>query len=181
MNIYALDEDPLSLVRALTDRHLGSTLTIAAALLCNAHIANDGASAARERVSELTLPPDISQSLAAPWARFTAASIANYDWISQVLWLGCDEFELRSQRLHSYAIDRDSVLCLRRQLANPPLAIPMVYTRSVFPICVPFLFRSPDSVKSYRRFYIQKYRSEQKAWSQNRLPPVWLNEEVEYS
>lgn len=176
MNIYALDRDPAKLVEYLTDRHLASTIGIAAELLCCAHIAIDGATVARERVPTLTLPVRV-QPLTDPWGLFAAAGVANYDWIAQILWQGCDEFAIRGQRLHSFAIDRDSVLCLRRQLLNPPLHIGMQHEHGEFPICLPFLFIEEDAVQSYRKFYSHKYRQRPKEWSQKRMAPSWITGE----
>lgn len=181
MNIYALDEDPALLVQCLTDRHLSSTLGEAAELLCAAHVVIDGTATARERIPTLVLPRHELLITSDPWLAFTCASVANYDWISQILWLGCDEFQHRSQRLHSYAIDRDTVLCLRRQLANTPLGVAVAFERSQLPVCVPELFRSPDPVKSYRRFYAERFKDDTKAWTSGRMRPSWMVDKEIYA
>lgn len=175
MNIFYLHPDPKICAEMHVDKHVVKMILEYAQLLSTAHRMLDGeeyidASSGR-KIKRWRLPdPDLEQHL-------YKASHVNHPsavWVRQsnnnYTWLMCLFQELLLEYTHRYG-KHHSTERLVYWLRKPPANIPVGYLTQPTP-AMPDEYKVPDSIQSYRNYYIGAKKSMAK-WKNRPVPEWW--------
>ena len=139
MNIFYLDESPVTAARMHCDKHCVKMILETAQLLCTAHRVIDGDSWADDvglyKVTHQNHP-------SAVWVR---ESSANYYWALGLLSELCREYTRRYGKDHKTA-------AMLRFLAVPPMHINTGMLTPI-PQCMPDEYKAESPVTAYRNYY----------------------------
>lgn len=158
MNIFVLDEDPLTSAYYQCDKHIVKMVLESAQMLCTAHRLWGNCDPRLYQVAYQNHP----------CTKWTRLSKDNYEWHS-LHWLGlCEQYQHRYNRVHG---------CYERLsdvIVNAPRFIPNVGFTD-HPICMPDEYKTNSIVDSYRSFYHSK--PFKMVWSKVQKPSWFKREE----
>ena len=180
MNIFILDNDPVTAAQMQCDKHVTKMIVESAQMLSTVHRMLDGTMERRPSKSGAMLQywklhddrEDIVYKACHfnhPSTIWTRESKANYDWHYKHFIGLCDEYTYRYGKVHSTDTK------LRKHLVHSPNNIPMKgmtpfkLAMGSNPECM-----FEDAVKSYRAFYHTKQAKFNMAWTK-RPQPKWFN------
>ena len=150
MNIFYLDKDPVKAAQAMCDKHVVKMVLESAQMLCSIH---EDAPYRRTHYSH-------------PSTKWSRTTRENYNWLLAHAYALCDEYTHRYGKTHKSqqvidwcAQNIDKVKFNKSGFTQPPQAMPKIY-------------HSPDSVYSYRKYYLMEKNSIA-SWKKNRNPPNW--------
>ena len=153
MNIFIVDTDPRQAARDLCDKHVVKMTLETAQLLCTtAHTLN------------LPAPynPTHTNHPCAVWARSNQESFV---WLLEHGLALCSEYTRRFNKIHKSEPIIKEAKVLKYLLPIGPL--------SPFALCVPYEYRQPDPVLSYRTYY-NKAKASFARWTAPAQPPTWF-------
>lgn len=181
MNVFYLNENPTECAKEHCDKHVVKMIIEYAQLLSTAHRMLDGElyvdkTANNRRIKRWRLSNRHNEELLYkashvnhPSAIWTRQSAENYKWLSQLFVALCDEYTYRYGKVHE--TDRK----LRDAVQVLPTNIP-VGTKTPPPPAMPDYCKLPDSVSSYKNYYI-KEKSRFAKWTK-RMIPEWFSNAV---
>jgi len=161
MNIFYLDENPKKCAEYHCDKHVVKMIIEYAQLLSTAHRLCDGIesrgsskSGKRQvRVWKLDDSRENSLYLAShinhPSNIWTRSSIQNYEWLWQLWYNLCKEYEERYGKTHA------SWIKLATHLSIPPHNIPEIRATPI-PLCMPDEYKHKNPIIAYKTFYIKE-------------------------
>ena len=161
MNIFYLDENPKKCAEYHCDKHVVKMIIEYAQLLSTAHRLCDGIesrgssrSGKRQvRVWKLDDSRENSLYLAShinhPSNIWTRSSIQNYEWLWQLWYNLCKEYEERYSKTHA------SWIKLATHLSIPPYNIPEIRATPI-PLCMPDEYKHKNPITAYKTFYIKE-------------------------
>jgi hypothetical protein len=155
MNIFCVDEDPITAAKALCNKHIVKMIVESAQLLCNAHI--PGAA------------PYKHTHVHHPCSLWTSASIQNYEWLCLHALTLCEEYTKRYEKQHK---TEDVVIWCAE---NVPVWIPNIgLTPFARAIKEPYKTQSRDMdiISAYRHYYIHD-KMRFATWSPRAVAPSW--------
>jgi hypothetical protein len=156
MNIFVLDTHPKIAAEYHCDKHVVKMVTESAQILSSAHSYYGSAVKNQYKDTHYNNPCIV-------WAR---SNDKNYLWLWCLFYWLSIEYEKRYKRVHKTAND------LLRPLLSTPKGMPVASSTTPFYLAMPEIYRSIDSVESYRRYYIaEKYRFAR--WAYTPSPPWW--------
>jgi len=197
MNIFILDQDPITAAKLQCDKHVVKMIVESAQMLSTAHRMLDGVQGIRSSNSgkrqikfyDLSIgnndrPGDIEAELLFykdvhhnhPCTVWTRESLANYNWHWEHFRALCEEYKYRYGRYHA---THDRLLW---PLHIAPTLIPDVGL-TPFPLAMkanPECIFPEDPVKSYRLYYQTKKDRFKMVWSKRSIPE-WFNNANVYS
>ncbi len=156
MNIFAVHADPECAARALSDQHVVKMTVETAQILCTVAIRYG------------FHPPYRATHRHHPCVLWAGDRFANWWWVVRHGRALADEYRRRFGREHK---SRRVIEWIVAQAAGPPRS---TARRQPFAQCMPEIYRGPDAVEAYRRFY----RAEKVArarWTLPARPPRWLS------
>ena len=157
MNIFVLDLDPTKCAKYHCDVHVNKMLIESAQLLSTAHHILDGSNAPKAIYKKTHVNHPCNK-----WVR---ESDANYDWLYDLLFNLCCEFQLRRGKDHK-------TMGLLDILMQTPKNIP-IKTMTPFALAMPDEYKDSDPVIAYRNYYIgDKSDIAKWEWS-NAVIPYW--------
>ncbi len=160
MNIFVVDLDPIISAKSLVDRHVVKMILESVQLLCVAHTING------------PVQEGIWDSLGwrhHPCAKWTAASISNYNWLLEHAKGLCAEYQYRYGRIHK--LESDGMIARLDQISPPITNIGLTqFVEATGNI------HSCDPVSTYRQYYIEN-KSHLMTWTK-REPPKWISEKM---
>jgi hypothetical protein len=177
MNIFYLDENPKKCAEYHCDKHVVKMIIEYAQLLSTAHRLCDGIesrgssrSGKRQvRVWKLDDSRENSLYLAShinhPSNIWTRSSVENYQWLWQLWYNLCKEYEERYNKTHATWIK------LATHLSIPPYNIPEIRATPI-PLCMPDEYKTEDPIKAYKTFYL-KEKIKFATWKNG--VPSWFN------
>lgn len=139
MNIFYIHNDPKVCAKAMTDKHCVKMILESAQMLSTAH----------HELDQDKAPDNIYKSTHKnhPSAKWVRQSVQNYKWLYDHFIFLSDEYTRRYNRRHK--TDKD----LSHILINPPKNIPVAdFTQP--PQAMPDIYKTNNSVRSYRIYYI---------------------------
>lgn len=151
MNIFVLDEDPVKAARDLCNKHIPKMLVESVQLLCAAH--------------PVGVAPYRHTHVNHPCAKWTRASIANYDWLVR------HACEINVQYTSRYAKTHKSSLALNWCKLNVP-ALPAIGLTPFAIAIKDASYHDNDVVTSYRAYYIGE-KSRFAIWEPRASQPDW--------
>jgi hypothetical protein len=158
MNIFILDEDPLTAARYHHDRHVVKMILETAQLLSGVWHFLDSGREGLYKATHLNHP-------CAVWAR---ASSPNYSWL---YWLGkslCEEYTHRYGKIHK----TQAVMALLADRPHISLFPKIGFTP--YARCMPNQYRkNKTTVEAYRAYYIGE-KVQGNKWT-NRETPSWIH------
>ena len=175
MNIFYLDRDVKTCATYHNDKHVVKMILEYAQLLSTAHRMLDGdeyidASSGR-RIKRWRLKNESMENILYkashinhPSAIWVRQSNNNYNWLMCLLQDLLQEYTYRYGKIH--ATDR-----LVYWLRKPPANIPVGYFTQPTP-AMPDEYKVPDSVQSYRNYYIGAKKTMAK-WKNRSIPEWW--------
>lgn len=163
MNIYFLDENPHWAARFHVDRHVASQIGETARILQAAHVMLDGVATAKMRTGNLVLVRNMHMNH--PYAGWTRANSANYEWTAQLFAKLLLEYELRFMKVHAYQTLADMFQVKPLNIERGELS-PMTQ-HALAP-----RFRSYDAVLAHRMSYLW-LRDDLAQWSLPAKTPQW--------
>jgi hypothetical protein len=183
MNIFYLDSNVTKCAEYHNDKHVVKMILEYAQLLSTAHRVLDGTEWTEEKYVSGSLPPryrkakrwklfdDSTDSVlykathinhpSAVWAR---QSNNNYNWLYCLFVSLMSEYTYRYGKTH--ACDR-----LAPYLQRTPKNIPVGYLTQPTP-AMPDEYKVPDSIKSYRNYYIGA-KNKMAKWKNRPIPEWW--------
>ena len=188
MNIFILDNDPVTAAQLQCDKHVVKMIVESAQMLSTAHRMLDGVVQTRpsksgKRQVKYWVHPDKHMEISLyaavhtghPCTVWSMISNNNYNWHYVHFVALCEEYKYRYGKIHMTDIR------LRHVLESPPKNIP------VGPLTKqPLAMKSnpecmfDDVVKSYRSFYQTKQERFKMAWTKRNIPE-WFNANLQLS
>lgn len=185
MNIFTLDNDPITAAQSHCDKHVVKMIVEAAQMLSMAHRMLDGFQATEARTLksgkvktvklwkhiEADLDKVLYQATHAnhPSNVWTRQTRENYKWHYQLFCALCDEYTYRYGKVHATDIKLRSILGqFPSKLQDGPL--------TAFPLAMksnPECMDANDPVGSYRKFYQTKQVRFKMRWTKREVP-VWF-------
>ena len=176
MNIFFLDKDPQLAAEYHHDKHVVKMILETAQLLSTAHRVLDGEQyidqSTGRKIKRWKMDNDLMENglykathINHPsnvWAR---TSKDNYIWLYRLFANLCMEYTHRYGKVHA------TNLKLSHLLGNPPKNIKDIGMTSL-PQAMPDEYKTEDSVKAYRNYYIGAKKQQSKYT--NRDVPTWL-------
>ena len=156
MNIFILDNDPVTSVRYATDTHVASHLREISQMLSTAHHVCDGEEAV-DGICKLHQPNH-------PVTKWVRESIHNYLWTKMFWEMNHAEWLYRFNKTHGSFTNYLNLLTPPKNILHAPM------TR--FPQCVPGKYRQIDTVQAYRD-YVNGEKQHLFEWT-NRSIPEWI-------
>ena len=160
MNIFYLDKNPWKCAMYHCDKHVCKMILESAQMLSTAHHL---LSYEKREPSELFKKAFVNHP-STKWARETSA---NYNYLFQLAWGLCSEYEFRYGKTHSTAYLIKYVMCIY------PDKIPNADMTPI-PQCMPEDVKGEDSVEAYRNYY-RVYKRRFAKWKKRDIPE-WFNE-----
>lgn len=151
MNIFVLDRDPGEAARALCAKHICKMVVETAQLLCTAH--------------PKEVAPYRHTHFNHPCAKWTRASLANYEWLVEHGLEMCAEYTRRYGKVHK---TQEIIEWCRDEIPNIP---DVGMTPFAIAIKDP-MYHDSDPVISYRAYYIGD-KSRFAKWAPRAKPPTW--------
>ena len=177
MNIFYLDENPKKCAEYHCDKHVVKMIIEYAQLLSTAHrlcdgIESRGSSKSGKRQVRVWKLDDsrenclyLASHVNHPSNIWTRSSIQNYEWLWQLWYNLCKEYEERYGKKHS------SWIKLANHLSIPPHNIPEIRATPI-PLCMPEEYHHSNPVIAYKTFYI-KEKIKFATWKNG--VPHWFN------
>ena len=181
MNIFYLDSTPTTAAQYHVDKHVVKMILESAQLLCTSHRVLDGIQVQQTKTTKTgklkTLKKYVLDDQANdsvmygtthinhPCTIWCRDNINNYMWLYELFVSLCDEYTYRYGKKHK------TDLLLRNVLQNAPISISTTeFTQPAQ--AMPEKYRSADSIRAYRQYYIHEKHSFAK-WSK-RATPDWF-------
>jgi len=161
MNIFKLDESPITSAQMQCDKHVVKMPLESAQMLCTAHRLLDG-DEGNEHLYKVAHPKH-------PCTLWTMESIANYHWHYNHWVALCKEYTHRYGKTHLSFTKFGDIL--KVQPKNIPIGIltPFRLAMGSNPECM-----FDDPVKSYRAFYKTKQARFEMKWTKRKVPEWFL-------
>lgn len=187
MNIFYLDNDPVSCAKSHVDKHVVKMILEYCQLLSTAHRVIDGKeviekSKTGRNVKRWKLEDNRNDILysathvnhpSAVWCRH---SLSNYQWLHQLLVELCKEYTFRYGKVHK--CEKDGLV---EALGSAPLNITQKPFTEPTPAMPDACRVSGDSIQSYRNYYVME-KSRMWSWKgkiNSRTEPNWFIKMVE--
>lgn len=161
MNIFALDTDPRLAAQAHVDKHVVKMVTEYAQLLSSAHHVTG--SSIRHKCMQLAYENH-------PSAKWTRASVANYEWLFSLYSSLHDEFKHRYGKGHLSYLKYAGALVQTPKLPNRKLLPVFLAMPDHLKVDPPTTFAG--SVERYRTYY-REHKKHLHSWKE-RTPPEWI-------
>lgn len=169
MNIFVLDEDPLSAASMMCDKHVVKMILESCQLLSTAHHFLDG----KQVLVEGTKRNYSSYSngnnnickctmINHPCTIWVRANKSNYMWLWNHAYSLCKEYTLRYGKEH--AMEKMLIM----ELCHPPINIPQGNI-TPFAQAMPEKYKHADAVVAYRAYYVYE-KSRFAKWKNNNIP-----------
>lgn len=187
MNIFYLDDNPITAAQMQCDKHVVKMVVESAQMLSTAHRFLDGILERRKSISGKRVVDYYALSddredvlykavhMGHPCSVWTYTSKNNYMW-HYIHWKAlCNEYTYRYNKQHKAEIDLDKYLKYAPnniQLLGP---MPLPLAMGSAPECIDY----NEPVISYRNFYMTKQKNFKMVWT-NREMPSWFNK-VQYA
>lgn len=169
MNIFVLDENPVSAAAMMCDKHVVKMILESCQLLSTAHHVLDGQeiliesknrkyksySNSNEKICKCTM-------INHPCTIWVRTSQSNYMWLWNHAYSLCQEYTLRYGKEH--AMEK----MLLHELYNPPMNIPYG-SITPFAQAMPDKYKHADAVVAYRAYYVYE-KSRFAKWKNNNIP-----------
>jgi len=165
MNIFFLDFCARLAAEYHCDKHVVKMILETAQLLYSAHWVLDG---------EVNLPANAYKKTHAnhPCAIWTRQSLANYEWLADLGWFLCKEYQYRYGE-HKQHKTEWHIVWLRE---HAPVGAPSIGITQI-PLAMPVEYKKRHPVQSYRTYYIEnKLKLRGIVNYTKRPPPPFLNE-----
>ena len=185
MNIFYLDEDPVSAAQLMVDSHVIKMILESAQLLSTAHRILDGfeyvgVSKSGRKIKRYELhdsrEPIVYQATHVnhPSAIWSRSSVENYNWLVDHMFALMSEYKFRFNKKHK--CDGE----LSYMVSTPPVEL-KEFDATVIPSCMDKQYIiSNDPVKNYRNYYKYGKKHDKRGrnmhiWT-NRDTPEWIND-----
>lgn len=155
MQIFILDLDPVKSAQYQCDKHCVKMPTESAQILCTVH----------HLIGKRTDIPYKKTHIHHPCVTWASKSMSNYNWLLSLLDAQLDEYTFRYKRIHKVRQVYSWLMFNKPSLPDIGLI--------TFPLTMPDIYKTDDTVESFRNFYIgdklgfAKYKY--------RKHPYWLN------
>lgn len=152
MNIFTLDQCPITSAKALCDKHVVKMTLESAQILCTV---------ASKQGHPTPYKPTHAHHPCTIWA---GASLANWIWLMRHAVALCQEYYYRYSKRHK---STDVIL----ELATTPLQFES-NAPTPFAQAIPDTYRVEDPIIAYRAYYLAE-KSRFAKWDKGRNPPYW--------
>ena len=181
MNIFVLDENPVTSAKMMCDKHVVKMIVESAQMLSTAHRMIDGneysdKTKSGRKIKRWKHPnPNLENTLykachtGHPSTLWVMESAYNYHWLYRHMMALNTEFKMR----YGHILDHKTVQLLEGALMYPPKNISLNTIATDPPPAMPDYCKIPgDSVASYKKYYI--YEKQRFAtWKSPSTVPAW--------
>ena len=183
MNIFILDEDPVTAARTQCDRHVVKMIVESGQMLSTTHRVLDGVeyidrTRNGRRIKRRRLPDNREQFLykasfvTHPCTKWTIQNSANYDWHTAHALALCYEYTNRYGKIHK------SQSLIKFFRGNRPDNLLISKGLTPFAQAMPDHYKvGGDAVQAYRNYYIGD-KARFAKWKEPSLVPEWFSEAV---